>query len=396
MHALRARRQNVRLCPRLQKGQVILITVLLVVTVVGISLFSLIRPRNLTLEDDAQTEKALAQAQQALIAYASGQSATNRPGELPCPDRNNDGQDNDGACDTTATQIGRLPWYTLRIPDLRDGSGGRLWYTVSNNFKNDTSVTPLNSNTLGQLTVTGTAPANNVIAIVFAAGPVVAGQNRSAGNVNNVAHYLESENANGDTVFTTAPPSGTFNDRLLAITSAMFFPHVEMRVAREARVFLNDYFNYTDIDPVTKTKTVRRYFPFAHAYGGAGSCAASNQGRITEFPEICGSGQLTWPATYPLWFFTNGWGNVLFYAVAPACTNPATPNCTGAGGFLTVNGVGGVRAVVIAPGTAYTGQTRPCATFTDCLEPPNTTSFPAFTHTPGSTTANDRVVIIAP
>ena len=311
MRVLSTKRRNIRLCLRLQKGQAILITVLLVVTVVGISVLSLIRPRNVVLEDDVQTERALAQAQQALINYASGRTSANRAGELPCPDTNNNGSA-ETICNTVPSQLGRFPWSTLGVPDLRDGSGERLWYAVSNNFKNNAAVTPLNSHTLGQLTVTGTQPANNIIAIVFAAGPVVAGQNRVAANVNNVAHYLESENANGDTVFTTAPPSGTFNDRLLAITPSVFFPQVEMRVVREARVFLNDYFNYADFDPVTKTTTVRRYFPFAHAYGSAAPCAASNQGRITEFPENCGSGQRTWPATFPLWFFTNSWGNVLF------------------------------------------------------------------------------------
>ncbi|MEQ1773192.1 MAG: hypothetical protein ABL891_05345 [Burkholderiales bacterium] len=365
----------------------ILITVLLIGTVVGISLFSLIRPRNPTLEDNVQTEQALAQARQALIAYASARLSTNRPGELPCPDTNNNGTA-EANCNTAASRLGRFPWSTLGAPDLRDGSGERLWYALSSNFKNATAVTPLNSNTPGQLTVTGLAPATNVIAIVFAPGPVIAGQNRTAGNVNNAAHYLEGENSNGDTIFTSAAPSTTLNDRLLAITAGNFFPQVEMRVAREARVTLNAYFNNPG----------RRYFPFAHAYGGAGLCAASSQGRIPTNPVNCGGGQQTWPGgvAFPAWFFTNNWHQVLFYSVAPACTNPASPNCAGAGGLLTVNGVGGIRALLITPGTSFTGQVRPCGTITDCLEPPNTTSFPSFTHTPGSSTANDRVVIIAP
>lgn len=367
---------------RRQKGQVALVTVLLVSVVLGISLYSVIRPKNVVLEDAAQTETALAQARDALISYAAGRLSTNRPGELPCPDTNNNGTA-EANCNTAASRLGRLPWSTLGIPDLRDGSGERLWYAVSSNFKNATAVTPLNSNTLGQLTVTGLSPANNVIAIVFAPGTVMSGQNRTAANINNRAHYLEGENANGDTIYTTAVPSGTFNDRLLAITSGMLFPAVEMRVAREARAFLNAYY------------AVRRYFPVAHAYGGAGLCSPAGQGRIPTNPVNC-PGQATWPAALPAWYAPNNWAQVLFYAVAPACTNPAALNCTGVGGFLTVNGVGGVRAVLATPGTAYTGQARPCAVITDCLEAPNSTSFPAFTHTPGSATANDRIVIISP
>ncbi len=371
---------------RSQKGQALLVTVLLISAAVGISLFSFIRPRSIEAQNDARTELALATARQALINYASGRAPTNRPGELPCPDRNNDGRDNDGACNTTATQIGRLPWATLQIPDLRDGYGERLWYAVSSNFKANTAVSPLNSNTPGQLTVTGAAAASNVIAIVFAAGPAIAGQNRSAGNVNNVAHYLEGENANGDTVFTTATASDTFNDRLLAITATSFFPQVEMRVARQLRETLYLHYN------------AKGYLPPATAYGSLVSCTPASQGRIPAVPTSCGGGQTAWYSAPQPWFdpLTDAWNQVLFYAVAPACTDPTAPNCTGAGGFLTVNGVGGIRAVLITPGAPYTGQTRPCASITDCLEAPNSTSFPVFTHNTGSTSANDLVIIVSP
>lgn len=372
-----------------QRGAALLLLVVTLVLGGAAVFYGLSKPAGSSnAEKDKRTTATLAQARQALIEYASARPIANRPGELPCPDRTNDGTA-EGNCNTPANRVGRFPWSTLGAPDLRDGSGERLWYAVSNNFKNNTAVTPLNSNTLGQLTVTGIAPQNNVIAIVFSVGTVVAGQNRLAANVNNVTHYLEGENATtADTIFTTAAPSGTFNDRLLAITSAMFFPQVEMRVAREARDFLNAYFNNPAVSPY-------RYFPFAHAYGGAGLCAASGQGRIPTNPVNC-AGQQTWPSVLPPWFAANNWEQVLFYAVAPACTNPATPNCTGAGGFLTVNGVGGVRALLIAPGTPYTGQARPCTTITNCLEPPNTTSFPVFTHDSISATTNDRVVIVAP
>lgn len=373
---------------RLQQGQVILNTVLLLATAVSVSMLGFIQPRNPALAADAKTEQALSQARQALIAYASGQRnnplPVPRPGELPCPDTNSNGTA-EPSCNSTATQIGRLPWATLGITDLRDGYGERLWYAVSGNFKNNPAVTPLNSATPGQLTVNGVSPASNVIAIVFAAGPAVAGQDRSAANLNNVSHYLEGENANSDTIFTTAQPSGTFNDRLLTITAATFFPAVEMRVARETRVFLNAYFNHP----------ARRYFPSAHAYGSTEPpCVASTQGRVPELPGACGAAPVG--AALPPWYLPNGWKNILFYAVAPACTNPAAPDCTGTGGFLTVNGVGGIRALLITPGTAYTAQTRPCATIADCLEPPNTASFPIFTHAPASAAGNDRVIIIAP
>ena len=384
MRTLSKRTQGVSHYSRLQQGQVILVTLLLLGIVASISLFSLIRPRDPALQDGVRTEQALAQAKQALINYASGRATTNRPGELPCPDRNNNGSA-EANCNTVANRIGRFPWSTLGVADLRDGSGERLWYALSNNFKNSTAVTPLNSNTPGQLTVTGISPASGVIAIVFAPGPALAGQTRSAANLNSVAHYLEGENANGDTIFTTAVSNGTFNDRLFAITPTMFFPQVEMRVAREIRFFLNAYFSN------------QGYFPFASAYGSAGLCTASGQGRIPGSPQDCNAAHAAWGGATPQpWFTANGWNQIMFYAVAPACTDHTATNCAGAGGLLAVNGVGSVRAVTISPGAAYTGQSRPCASITDCMEPPNTTSFPAFTHSTGSDTTNDRVFIVAP
>ena len=69
--------------------------------------------------------------------------------------------------------IGRLPWRTLGLPDLRDSSGERLWYAVSRQFaRNPTCMPncPLTSDTLGQLTVTGIAPATNVVTSNFCCG----------------------------------------------------------------------------------------------------------------------------------------------------------------------------------------------------------------------------------
>ena len=342
------------------------------------SLFSVVRPNiNVNLEDTAQTERALALAKEALIGYATGRNVTNRPGELPCPDTTNDGTA-EANCSVSASQIGRLPWATLGIPDLRDGSGERLWYAVSNRFKNSPAVTPLNSNTAGQLSVTGISPATNVIAVVFAPGAVVGNQVRTLANINNVAHYLDGENANGDTVFTMATPGPTFNDRLLAITPGMFFPAVEMAVARHLRVTLGTYYG------------TNAYYPPANAYGS--TCIPANQGRVPSNPSGCGTGHASF-GFLPTWFSPNRWEEILFYAVAPACVNVAAPKCTGTGGLLTVNG-NSANAVIISPGPAYAGQARPCGSIADCLELPNATTYPMFAQVNGSSNNNDRMVAV--
>jgi len=128
-----------------QRGFALLILLALIGVMVGAAILTFVakdsgaKPTRL-----AQTEQALSAAKQALIAYAAGVqvSATAclkkdsngncaRLGDLPCPDLNNDGWA-DGPCN--GKLIGRLPWKTLGLPDLRDGDGERLWYAVSAKF----------------------------------------------------------------------------------------------------------------------------------------------------------------------------------------------------------------------------------------------------------------------
>jgi hypothetical protein len=88
------------------------------------------------------TERALAQAREALLAYAADRPIDARvgPGYLPCPDLDDDGWA-EATCGSLAghlgqeQRLGRLPWKTLGLPDLRDGHGERLWYAVSTRHK---------------------------------------------------------------------------------------------------------------------------------------------------------------------------------------------------------------------------------------------------------------------
>ena len=140
-------------------------------------------------------------AREALIGAAieGERSAAGRPGDLPCPDLNNDGGA-DPPCFNPVDRIGRLPWRTLGLPDLRDGNGERLWYAVSVNFKNLPRTTCtnwfdagcLNSESKGTLTVrsasgallyNGTNPAgarSGAVAVVFSPGPILTRQSAGA------------------------------------------------------------------------------------------------------------------------------------------------------------------------------------------------------------------------
>ena len=240
-----------------QRGQTLLLLVILIVGA-GAVFYSFIGLSGSAIERDKITAAALAQAKDALIGYAA--SDNNHPGSLPCPDlmTNQSGNTpNDGTTDLYAgiecpgyvassnVYLGRLPWRTLGLPDLRDGSGERLWYAVSRDFARNPSCLPncpLNSDTLGQLTVTGVAPASNVVAIIFAPGTSLGTQLRNAAGENTASNYLEDENANGNnSTFTTQASSTTFNDRLLALTNGDLMPAVERRVAREMISILQQY-----------------------------------------------------------------------------------------------------------------------------------------------------------
>lgn len=185
-----------------------------------------------------RTQDALLKAKAALIAFAADTTSTAiQPGALPCPDTNDDGTA-EGSCSGTNVVLGRLPWKTLGVDDIRDASGERLWYALSPRFRKMSS-TVVNSDTRGQLTITdGTASSGNIVAVVIAPGPALGAQSqsRTTANANTAAHYLEGTNAGttGTLTYataTTAQPSDTFNDRIIAITEADLFAMVEPVVA---------------------------------------------------------------------------------------------------------------------------------------------------------------------
>jgi len=381
--------------PTSQRGQTLLAILVVFAMGFGAMIYTLIRPAALSLEIDRNTVAALAQAREALIGHAAGDD--NRPGSLPCPDTDNNGSAQLYSGSYCPSEIGRLPWRTLGLPDLRDGSGERLWYAVSRNYSRNPSGAPaLNTDVPGQLTIAGSAPAASVIAIVFAPGAVVANQVRNGPNQSLAQNYLEGGNeVAGATTFVTGAVTAGFNDRLLAITHDSLFQAVEMRVAREARAVMLAFFG------------ANGYFPYANAYSDGSYRCAVNQlsGRIPRyFADDCKLA-LTDPdwngVTWPAWFFANNWHHVVFYAVAWPCAQPPAPGCSGSGSLMTVNGVAApnttFRALIVMPGRALGAQARPCMAVTDCLEDiENTNGDSVYFKSAVSSSANDRLVVVAP
>lgn len=215
-----------------------------------------------------KTAAALAQAKAALIGYAItyGDTHSNQvPGYLPCPDTDgNNGLQGEGigeygtsSCNSNPSSnqdvsvIGRLPWKTLDLSDLRDGDGECLWYAVSGTYKNNPPTGLMNWDTNGQFQVyaaDGTQLATQVVAVIFAPGAALSGQNRSDASTPPVApvcggNYTASNYLDAGTVnsinfsnaslstgnFIQGTSGGNINDQMVFITRQDIWNAVQKR-----------------------------------------------------------------------------------------------------------------------------------------------------------------------
>lgn len=224
-----------------QRGVVLIVMMLLLVVTASFVLVSKLNAAATPAYRDQQTAHVLARAKEALIGRAAADN--NRPGSLPCPDliTNIPGKNvpNDGVADFFAgnacpSYVGRLPWRTLDLSEFMDASGERLWYAVSQNFRDHPVVQPINSDKPAQLTLDG---AGDIAAVIIAPRESFNGQNRPS-NIDD--DYLEGENNNDDTVF-VSQAAGNFNDRPIAITRQELMASVEKRILGEVAQTLSTY-----------------------------------------------------------------------------------------------------------------------------------------------------------
>ena len=368
-----------------QRGAVLM--VMLVILIVGGSALLLNSLSNTALrfERDKITADALIQAKEALIAYAvsvqiSSANAANqpRPGDLPCPDTNDDGYAEASCGNATgstqqANRLGRLPYKTLGLPDLRDSSNERLWYAISNSFKYNTrSTIPLNSDTPGTISVRNAdgsiqfdaSAGNGVAGIVIAPGAALqrndqsAIQDRSIAGINNPINYLDivtsiEDNAafidstsNGFIHGIVKDNSGAIvlNDQMLVVTVENIMGGVQKRVAGEVKKCLDDYalsnngrypwavpINSVPYNDDTSQLFGRIPDDFTDTVASTGGFATS-----TGQWGICTTHFSNNPSTW--W---QNWREMVFYGVASAYkpNNPpsAAPICSVITPCLTVN-----------------------------------------------------------
>jgi hypothetical protein len=222
-----ARRADPAACA--QQGAALLILLLLLVVLAGTVFVSQLKSAEVDLDAQRKTAAALAEAKQALLGRAA---SNDDPGSLPCPDNHAPGSADEGTADLLVgtacpSYVGRLPWRSLRLGDLRDGAGERLWYVLAPEFR-DRGVAILPT-LPGSINVIGTAPVAGVAAAIIAPGTALSGQNRAA--TTDRAQYLESYV--DPVTLNTAAVGPAFNDRLMAVTAADIRRVSTQRMARE-------------------------------------------------------------------------------------------------------------------------------------------------------------------
>jgi len=238
-----------------QKGVIVLAIMLMLLAGSSYMLVKKFNANAIKARADVKTQQAMKTAKQALISYAvtypDNVNPDEGPGYLLCPDINNDGVAGSSCSDAGNTTTGRLPFKTLELEEIRDGSGTRLWYAISENYRNNPKQVPLNSDTAGQLTVlqeSGGACISpgciqDVVAVIIAPGEPLSGQDDRGGVAENISDYLEAENANFEPFFAQSG-GADFNDRITIITRDEVMAAVEKRILGDVS---KTFVNYQDI-----------------------------------------------------------------------------------------------------------------------------------------------------
>ena len=315
--------------------------VLLMLTGLSVSLWSSqasLRPQQ---KQGQQTQVVLAQAQRALLTYAlqpltASSCALNcpRPGDLPCPDTNNDGVA-ESAC-SNGVRLGRLPWKTLGIGDLRDTSGERLWYAVSDRYKNNPRLLPLNLDTPGTWSVANNqglvwdaSQGQGVVAVVIAPmqplvradgwvqsrlpeGPVLAKNYLDVSQQGDHASPQEGTRQG----FLMAMSDAHFNDVILPLTASQIHQVMQKQVLSELKRSVR-----CQVQPCMTYPA-----PAAISDGGCLGSANVIDGQCLSSTESAGRLPLDANAHWPLalqhmldghaqhhWFQQNGWREQVFY-----------------------------------------------------------------------------------
>ncbi|MES2636379.1 MAG: hypothetical protein V4605_03570 [Pseudomonadota bacterium] len=378
-----------------QSGVVVIIFLFLVVLTATAYLMHAYSPAQLKNNQNKVTQQALADAKQALLAYAveditiakrsppllrcvdvNSDGAINsddlpytpkgcncgencrRPGDLPCADKENSGEAKT-ACLDEGLRFGRFPWKTLGADDLRDGTGERLWYAVSNQYKNNPRL-PMNSQTPGAISLSGIegklindASINNgLVALVIAVqAPLTrydldasaqTQQIRSVSNINDPIQYLDLTQNEDNANFVEFSKNGFIsgikklmqNNQSVIISNDVILPIYQSDIANISKtIVLNEVAkalkNDADILPAPSKANESTCKGFAKIEEGACSAdMASTDGYIpvSSGDDATFTGWQTKNVNSILrgesmhnWFQQNGWRSLVKYQKNAPC-----------------------------------------------------------------------------
>lgn len=358
----------------LSRGQAAIALVVMLALATTLLVYGSTTALSRAVHGEQRTRATLEEARQALIGRAV--SDASRPGSLPCPDGDGDGSADLFTGSSCPTYLGRLPWRTLGIGDLRDEHGERLWYALSPNFRDHPLAPDINSDTRGTLAVysgaDGTPLVSDAVAVILAAGTAVPGQMRddhvetcstSGRTVPRklcATNYLDASgsrtNASTSGPFVIGAPAETFNDKLAFVSTAAFMPLLERRIALEVRNALLEY----------RRTSACRCFPWADTTGDGASDTGKSRGRLpvkNALPHI-------WPAgVLPSYVLANDWARVIHYVVGRDALEDAGRACaTCSESTLSIDGASGTDVVILTPGFATGAKAR--TTLSDYLADP--------------------------
>ncbi len=303
--------------------------------------------------------KVLNRAKQALIGWMVIKAAQtdDNPGRLPCPEgAGYIGTDQEGVAGPTflpppyqdCTTVGRLPWRTLGLDKLVDADAEPLWYAVSPGWalQNSSTTLTINSDKRGQMTVDGQAPPSDVIALIIAPGramTVQAAPGCTARNqaraapapTMNPADYIECFNA-ATPAFSTVGPAASFNDQVLAVSTADLIPPLEAaiqhRMQREIAPALKSVYGGAEWGQAAANPV----FPFAARFTNPHPGADTYQGEdgryqgllpFTSSSATCGADPRC-SATFVSW---NGTPTI---TISNGSFVPPGPTCSLSGGTI--------------------------------------------------------------
>jgi hypothetical protein len=282
---------------RRQRGAaLILFAAVLILAVAWYAVSALGKAAPTTASREIATGLALQQAKRALLSYVAQHAArsdTASPGQLPCPESlalSSPGEAS-SSCSPSAVVVGRLPWKTLGVDQLRDGYGEPLWYMIRQ-FRDP----PINFNSGAQLVHNG----STVVAMIIAPGVplnttgVAGSPPAGCSNVNQFsatrhapslvpANFVECGVTSGSIVY--PGDSNWTNDRVLAITAAEWAdtvaPAVADRLQRQVAPAMYDFYDSTSL-----ASWGMRFFP------NASTLDASVSGSQPESNNLCGNNNM--------------------------------------------------------------------------------------------------------